>query len=128
MRAYGFAKPLKNDIKHVIGHSLGAASAQIVGPSLGKPTVCFASPKPLLFGRPPRPDLVVNYCREDDLICRVPPGLFDGLIGFAHVGAVVWLKPSARNLGEDHRIDNYIEELEAEPAIGQQTIGTLTVA
>lgn len=120
--AYNFAKPFRRDIKLVVGHSLGAASAQIVGPSLEKRTISFASPKPLLRGKAIRPHLVTNYCRDDDLVCRVPPGIFDGALGFEHIGNVVWLTPEQRNLGEDHRIDKYVELLERNPELGQQEI------
>lgn len=123
MRAYAFAKPFRADIRVVIGHSLGAASAQIVGPSLGKPTVSFASPRPLLRGEPVNPSLVTNFCRDDDLICRLPPGAFGGLIGYQHIGAVVGLVPAAPHVGEDHRIDEYVEILTNEMAqVGEQEI------
>jgi hypothetical protein len=123
MRAYAFAKPFKDQIRLVLGHSLGAASAQIAGPSLGKRTIAFASPRPLLRGDPVSPHLVTNYCREDDLVCEVPPGLFGGAIGFQHIGAVVWMKPEKRHAGEDHRIDKYIQMFTNEMAqIGEQEI------
>jgi hypothetical protein len=123
MRAYAFAKPFREEIRVVIGHSLGAASAQIVGPSLGKPTIAFASPRPLLRGDAVKPNLVTNFCREDDLICRLPPGAFSGLLGYQHVGAVVWLSPSTPQLGEDHRIDEYIDIFTNEMAqAGEQEI------
>lgn len=126
MRAYGFAKPYRDQIRVVIGHSLGAASAQIVGPSLGKPTIAFASPKPLLHGNAVNPNLVTNVCRDDDLICRLPPGVFGGAIGYGHIGSVVWLTPKEANPGEDHRISEYIDILTTEMAqVGEQEIGAV---
>lgn len=123
MRAFAFAKAYWNEIDFVIGHSLGAASAQIAGPSLGKRTVAFASPKPLLRGDPLAPELVTNICREDDLICRLPPGIFGGAIGFGHIGEVEWLTPATRHPGEDHRIDKYIDILKNEhKSVGDRDI------
>ena len=103
MTVYAFAKPLKP--KFIVGHSLGAASAQIVGSSLRVPTIAFASPKTnrgdqILRGE----EYVVNFCRTDDTVCHVPPGF----LGFRHVGKTVWLNPKGINFGEDHRIDQYI--------------------
>ena len=70
-----------------------------------------------------RPDLVTNICRRDDLICRLPPGLLEGAIGFGHIGEVAWLTPEARHAGEDHRIDKYIDILDNERRdIGQREI------
>ncbi len=105
---YTFAKP--QGIRLVIGHSLGAASAQIVGSSLGIPTIAFASPRPLLGGARFRGEgWVVNVCRTDDTVCHVPPDF----LGFRHVGSVYWLSPPTPHVGEDHRIDAYIEAIEA---------------
>lgn len=111
-RIYAFAKPLKDKIRLVVGHSLGAASAQIVGPSLKKRTLGFAAPKAFLRGRPLGPRLITIYNREDDLVCRVPPGLLGGLLGYDHVGKVHWMRPPDVNPGEDHRIDKYIRLFE----------------
>lgn len=120
---FGWAKMFADKIDVVIGHSLGAASAQIVGPSLKIKTVAFASPRPLLRGAALNPEFVINYNREDDLVCYVPPGIADGLFGYTHIGAVEWMKPAGRNPGEDHRIDKYINILKDEyPALGQRQI------
>lgn len=109
---FSFAKPLADRIKLVVGHSLGAASAQIVGPSLKKRTLAFAAPKPFLRGKPIRPKLVTVINREDDFVCRLPGGLFNGALGYGHVGEVNWIRPSGVHFGEDHRIDKYIDLLE----------------
>ncbi len=104
MTVYAFAKTLRP--KFIIGHSLGAASAQIVGSSLQIPTIGFASPKPnkgrqRLKGE----EFVLNICRTDDTVCHVPMGF----LGFRHVGNTYWISPDGINVGEDHRIDEYIE-------------------
>ena len=104
---YAFAKPLKP--KLIIGHSLGAASAQIVGTSLRTPTIAFASPR-THRGRTqiPGEGWVVNICRTDDTVCHVPPNF----LGFRHVGSRYWISPNEVNDGEDHRMDNYIALME----------------
>lgn len=101
---YTFAKALNP--KFVVGHSLGAASAQIVGTSLKVPTIAFASPQ-TLRGRPtnrlPNEGWVVNFCRTDDTVCHVPPRF----LGFRTLGSRYWLSAEEPNVGEDHRITNY---------------------
>ncbi|PYE85493.1 hypothetical protein [Pseudoroseicyclus aestuarii] len=106
---YAFAKPLKP--KLIIGHSLGAASAQIVGSSLQIPALCFASPKTLRSSqRIKGEDFVMNICRSDDTVCHVPMGF----LGFRHIGKTLWLNPQGSNAGQDHRIDEYLELMEHE--------------
>ncbi len=100
---YSFAKALKP--KFIIGHSLGAASAQIVGMSLKTPTVAFASPMVVRGAeRMPGEGWVVNICRSDDAVCHVP----SSILGFRHIGSRYWISPQAVHQGEDHRIDKYI--------------------
>jgi hypothetical protein len=111
---FAFAKPLRPRIKVVIGHSLGAAAAQIVGSSLEVPTIAFASPRPLRAKRnvPVRgEDNVLNLLRTDDAVCHVPMAL----LGFRHVGRTLWMDKRSIDPGEDHRIPQYLEVLE--PAI-----------
>ena len=103
---YVFAKPLRP--KLVIGHSLGAASAQIVGMSLKVPTIAFASPRTHRGSdKLPGEGWVINICRSDDSVCHLPPPF----LGFRHVGSRYWLSPAQVNHGEDHRIGKYIELL-----------------
>ncbi|SER81220.1 hypothetical protein SAMN04490244_10374 [Tranquillimonas rosea] len=105
---YTFAKP--QPLRYIIGHSLGAASAQIVGASLKLPTIALASPRTLRGDRPfPGEGWVVNVCRTDDTVCHVPPDF----MGFRHLGSVYWLSPPEVNVGEDHRVDKYIALMEA---------------
>lgn len=100
---YGFAK--NRGCTAVTGHSLGAAAAQIVGPSLKLPTLAVASPRPLLSKeQPPNHDMVQNFVRTDDTITGLPPSFF----GYRHVGQVFELRPKEPHAGEDHRIEHYI--------------------
>ena len=103
--AYRFAKD--KNITFVLGHSLGAAAAQIVGSSLCVPTMAFASPRPLRDFQPKGHGFVQNICRTDDLVCFVPFKLW----GYKHVGQTHWLKPKKRNKGQDHSIEHYIRIL-----------------
>ena len=101
---YTWVKAEGFDIKLITGHSLGAAAAQILGHSLpGVETICFASPKPLGPKTHATISRVLNICRTDDLVCRVPPH-------FGHVGGVEWIDPK-HHFGEDHRIKHYIEAM-----------------
>jgi hypothetical protein len=103
-RTFAFAKG--KGIKLVIGHSLGAAAAGIVSVSLGVPGIGFATPRQL-FSRACPPNQMVNYCRRDDLVSYVP-------FGCRHVGETHWLPAiGGRRFREDHRIQHYIECLEA---------------
>lgn len=102
---YAFAKPLKP--KLIIGHSLGAAAAQIIGASLRVPTIAFASPRPLRERKSVEvagSDHVLNLLRLDDAVCHVPMAL----LGFRHVGKTLWMGRQGGEPGEDHRIPNYV--------------------
>lgn len=105
---YMFAKPLKPAC--VVGHSLGAASAQIVGASLKVPTLAFASPK-VLSGKATLAGegWVANYLRQDDMVCHVPPGI--GRKKYRHIGSRYWMAPAGINVGEDHTVANYLSLL-----------------
>jgi len=103
---FSFAKPLKP--KFIIGHSLGGASAQIVGSSLKTPTITFGAPRVYKESSPVSGEgWVLNICRSDDSVCHVPPPL----LGFRHIGSRRWLLPDKLNPGEDHRMDKYIHLL-----------------
>jgi len=107
---YTFAKGLKP--KFIVGHSLGAASAQIVGTSLRVPTIAFASPR-TLKGKPSNrlrgEGWVVNYCRVDDTVCHFPRNHKD----FRVLGSQYWLNPDEINVGEDHSMKNYRKALKS---------------
>ncbi|WP_238367584.1 hypothetical protein [Mesobacterium pallidum] len=103
---YTFAKGLRP--KFIVGHSLGAASAQIVGCSLQVPTVAFASPQVCRSrNRLPGEGWVMNLCRADDTVCHVPPRF----LGFRTIGSRYWLSPDEVNVGGDHKVENYMDML-----------------
>lgn len=100
---------------YIIGHSLGAASAQILGSIWKVPTVCFASPMPRrgkakLTGA----GWVINFVRNDDMVCRMPPKNF----GFRRVGSVEVMHPTANHQGGDHAMPHYIDAIHIELASG----------
>lgn len=106
---YMFAKGVRP--KFIVGHSLGAASAQIVGMSLRVPTIAFASPQTCRTReRMEHEGWVINLCRVDDTVCHVPPKL----LGFRTIGSRYWLKPDDLNVGEDHSIEHYAALLSQE--------------
>ena len=108
---YNFVRVLSP--KFLIGHSLGAASVQIVGASLGKPTVAFASPRTKVGSAVfPGEGWVININRTDDTVCHVPPGG----TGFRHLGSQSWMAPPSLNVGGDHKMHNYIDLLEDKDA------------
>ncbi|GHA52337.1 hypothetical protein GCM10008927_17170 [Amylibacter ulvae] len=105
---FTFAKGLQP--KFVIGHSLGGASAQIVGSSLGIPTIAFASPKVLSGAKKVRGEHhVVNYQRMDDPICFMPPGKKK----FRHIGKTYWMAPNTLDIGFNHKVLEYIKIIKA---------------
>ncbi|MCP5071801.1 MAG: hypothetical protein GY947_00715 [Rhodobacteraceae bacterium] len=95
------------DVKCITGHSLGAASGQILGPILNVPTICFASPKVSLkrFVRYRNEDKVLNFNRKDDRVTKVG-GWF-----FRHLGRTEVLDPQGPHIGGDHKVKFYRELL-----------------
>ncbi len=105
-RLQRFAKD--NNARFLIGHSLGAATAQIVGTSLAIPAIGFASPRVKFgAGKLKNEHLVLNICRADDLVTRVPPSE----AGFRRLGKTVRLVSKNTNPGMDHSMDHYIGAL-----------------
>lgn len=94
--------------KRVLGHSLGAASAQIVACSLGIPAVCFASPRPLRGKTKFKGEAgVINICRFDDAVCFLP----FSFLNFRHIGKVHWISPGEPQSNGSHRIPDYLRVL-----------------
>ena len=103
---YPFAKGGK--AKRVIGHSLGAASGQIVAASLGIPALCLASPRTLKGKtRFKGESQIINLCRFDDAICFLP----FAFLGFRHLGKVHWISPREMQSQGSHRVADYIRAL-----------------
>lgn len=90
----------------ITGHSLGAASAQIVGSRLAKPTVAFAAPK-VLHGDPrvSGEGWVANFQRVDDPVCNLPLGDEQ----FRHIGSKFWMSsPVQEGGGLKHKVKHYL--------------------
>ena len=106
MSIYPFAKGAQ--AKMVIGHSLGAASAQIVASSLGIPAICFASPRPLRGRRKVKGEhRIINLCRYDDAVCSLPLPI----LGFRHVGTAHWISPGEQQSSGSHQLKDYLRAM-----------------
>lgn len=89
--------------KYVIGHSLGAAAAQILCKSYGAPGIGFAAPRPKLIKGPVKHDekcLLIN--RFDDIVPKLP-GTFN------HMGEVKELAVDPKRLFPAHAMKHYRE-------------------
>lgn len=105
-RLQSFARD--NHARYIIGHSLGAATAQILGTALGIPAIGFASPRVRFGGGKLKNEGgVLNICRIDDLVTRVPPSE----AGFRRLGLTVRLVSARTNPGMDHSMEHYIAAL-----------------
>lgn len=91
--------------KLIIGHSLGAAAAQILSKSWNRHAIGFAAPRPKSTGGPvAHADKCLLICRVDDVVCSLTPG-------FHHLGDARFLEPESVNWGGDHSMKNYIRIL-----------------
>ena len=91
----------RGNVKMITGHSLGAASAQIIGATLHKDVVCFAAPKVLMRGfRAVTSAEITCINRRDDTVCKLPGWRFK------HLGTVVEMKAKGR-VGMDHSMKHY---------------------
>lgn len=85
----------------IVGHSLGAAAAQILCRSYGCPTICFAAPRPKFVSGPIKHDselLIIN--RGDDLVPDMPPS-------FSHMGKPWRPRPAKPRLFPAHAMKHY---------------------
>ena len=100
--------------KFIIGHSLGAGSAQILACHYRVPTVCFASPRPR-FGidQLPEEGWAVNLVNNDDIIGAV----LAAEAGFRRIGSVRGLNPTTTG-GLHHSMAEYKPALAARLATG----------
>ena len=101
----------------IVGHSLGAASAQILGNHFNVPTVCLAPPQVIKKARLQTDDMrketnsqwkVLNVAWRQDTVTSIARPL-----GFRCLGhRVVFVKA---NMGIDHFVTNYLEMIEDDP-------------
>ena len=98
----------------IIGHSLGAGSAQILGVHYRVPTVCFAAPRPC-FGVDPIPGegWVQNLVHNDDIIGFA----LAAEAGFRRIGSVRGLTPKIIG-GVSHSMLHYEAALAERLATG----------
>ena len=117
----GYAATIANKLGRasptfIIGHSLGAAAAQILGCIYGVPAIGFASPMPRLGSRKLASEhLVLNVVRNDDPVGRMPPKKF----GYRRVGNTEVMQPVEKALGLRHAMDHYIDLMKIERNAGK---------
>ncbi len=85
----------------IIGHSLGAAAAQILSKSYAAPAIGFAAPRPkFVKGSIKHEELCLLINRNDDLVPTLPSG-------FHHMGKAKLLAPPPRNWFASHKMSSY---------------------
>jgi hypothetical protein len=95
--------------KFIIGHSLGAASAQILSKTFLTPAIGFAAPRlRKTSGAVKYDNLSLSICRDDDIVCNLPPG-------FHHTGQTSILYHKNRKRGLNHKMESYIDALKNQP-------------
>lgn len=96
----------KNWPKLIVGHSLGAASAQILSKTWAAPAIGFAAPRTRKSSGPVKYDgLSLSICRRDDTVCSLPSG-------FHHMGQTKSFPAQAGGGALNHKMSAYIESLE----------------
>lgn len=96
----------------IIGHSLGAASAQILSSGWNVPAVAFAAPRPCRTASAltaAKRCLCIN--RTDDRVCALPGG-------FHHLGRVHACRPRGPSPGLNHSMRHYIGTVQEGLAAG----------
>lgn len=90
----------------IIGHSLGAATTQVLSMSLKVSGIAFAPPRPYK-GRSPvhSSKYCLNICRVDDPVCNVPRG-------FSHIGKAIYLTPKSGKGVFRHKMHYYMKALQ----------------
>ncbi len=90
----------------IIGHSLGAASAQILSKSWARASIGFAAPRPRKArGAIVNDGLSLSICRVDDPVCSF-------VNAFHHMGTTRHLVHSRPRFGLNHNMAAYIDVLE----------------
>lgn len=92
--------------RFIIGHSLGAAAAQVLSKSWGVPAIGFAAPRPRRGGGSiANDDKCLLICRVDDVVCGLAPS-------FHHLGDARFLEPHSKEWGFNHSMTAYVRILE----------------
>lgn len=98
--------------KYIIGHSLGAAAAQILTKSYGVYGIGFAAPRPRKHrGAIVNGDRCLCINRDDDTVCALPTS-------FHHLGKVHRCKAKGSNFGPDHHMKHYRKVVDEQIAAG----------
>ena len=103
---YNWIGPKKADWpKLIVGHSLGAASAQILSKSWAAPAIGFAAPRTRKSRGAIQYDrLSLSICRKDDTVCNLPSG-------FHRMGHTKSFPAQAGGGALNHKMTAYIEAL-----------------
>ncbi|WP_420862745.1 hypothetical protein [Algirhabdus cladophorae] len=100
---------------YIIGHSLGAASTQILTKSWGVAGIGFASPRPRKTrGRVKNDGFCLCINRDDDMVCDLPGT-------FHHMGRVHRCKAKRSVFGPDHAMKHYVKVVEEQQEAGLMT-------
>ncbi|MEM7318913.1 MAG: hypothetical protein AAF408_07805, partial [Pseudomonadota bacterium] len=90
----------------IVGHSLGAASAQILSTIWSAPSIGFAAPRIRKSSVPPQfENKSLSICRKDDIVGRLPRG-------FDRMGQTSILVHRARKFGLNHKMAAYIDAMQ----------------
>lgn len=104
----------KHDMKPkiIIGHSLGAASTQILSKTYKTTGIGFAGPRPRKHnGTIVNDEFSLCINRTDDSICSLPNS-------FHHMGKVSRLRANRSVFGPDHAMEHYVKVVEEQQAKG----------
>ena len=100
-------------VKYIIGHSLGAAAAQILSRSWRVPAIGFAAPRPCRKNAPrPLSPLCLCINRSDDGVCALPSS-------FHHSGQVKECKARGSVFSPDHSMRHYVKAVAETQAAGK---------
>jgi len=98
--------------KFIIGHSLGAATTQILCKGYGVPGIAFAAPRPCKARVSPiKSSKCLAILRTDDIVAKVPTK-------FVHLAETIQLRPSVW-MGIKHKMTHYERILKAGIKTGQ---------
>ncbi len=117
----GFATTIYNQLgsarpTFIVGHSLGAAAAQILGCIYGVPAIAFASPMPRQGSRKlTNEHLILNVVRNDDPVCRLPPKN----LGYRRAGNTEVMQPVTKDIGLRHAMEHYTDLMKIERRAGK---------